>query len=53
MSRTNNANAGLKKFEEFARNNPKEAEERARKILIKTGVLTKSGKKKNTIVSWA
>ena len=55
MARTNTATTThieIKRIKEFAKSNPDEAKSKARQILIKTGVLTKTGKKKDTIVSW-
>ncbi len=48
----NTAEASIKEFKNFAKKEPAAAKERARDILIKTGVLSKSGKKKDVIVSW-
>mgnify|MGYP006916050694 CR=1 FL=1 len=52
MSKTKDAKKNLKEFKEYAKKNPVAAKKRARDILIKTGVLTKTGKKKDVIVSW-
>ena len=52
MEKTNNAKTEIQKVRAFAKSNPDEAKKKARQILIKTGVLTKNGKKKDTIVSW-
>lgn len=52
MAKTNNGKAEIQKVRAFAKSNPDEAKIKARQILIKTGVLTKTGKKKDTIVSW-
>lgn len=52
MAGTRAANIEIKRIKEHAKSNPAEAKKRAKQILIKTGVLTKAGKKKDTIVSW-
>lgn len=52
MPRTSVNSEKLKQLKELAKSNPDEARTKAKQILIKTGVLTKAGKKKDTIVSW-
>ena len=52
MGSKNKAGACIKEFNDFAKKNPAAARKRATDILIKTGVLSKSGKKKDVIVSW-
>lgn len=52
LDKTNNAKAEIQKVKAFAKSNPDEAKIKAKQILIKTGVLTKTGEKKDTIVSW-
>ena len=49
MGSKNKADACIKEFNDFAKKNPAAARKRATDILIKTGVLSKSGKKKDVI----